>query len=331
LSGVDIQSTQLERNAFYELAEQAKLCYNISSQSKFRLISCSENATFLVEEPKNNLRMLLNIRNPTFKIEELEAEAQWNIELLKNSSLIVPEPMVGIDGKFVQKLTLSEHILEYHCLMTNYVAGISLNDCDKSNIRSHYMKLGETTAILHQNAIQWNKAKSLGFRTFNPFMLKSLEQAKVESNLTDLNSQLFCKAYKVIELRLEHYSKLSRRFGLIHADLRLENLMSFNNKTVVVNFQNCVLSWYLYDCAVSLGDIDLYKTDEILSAWLDGYRRVRNIPKDDRDELPTFLLLYRLQQIYKSRTIGALKTQALCSDFYDQTVLLCEKYLKAYS
>ncbi|WP_411025937.1 phosphotransferase enzyme family protein, partial [Salmonella sp. s54833] len=51
---------------------------------------------------------------------------------------------------------------------------------------------------------------------------------------------------KVIE-RLTDYGMGPERFGLVHADLRMSNLMVHNGKITVIDFDDCGWSWYLAD------------------------------------------------------------------------------------
>ena len=85
------------------------------------------------------------------------------------------------------------------------------------------------------------------------------------------------------------------RFGLVHADLRLANLLVDGDHITVIDFEDCGFSWYLYDLACALtfneGRPDV---QELIALWVDGYRQVEPLPAADEQEIDTFLMLRRL-------------------------------------
>lgn len=56
---------------------------------------------------------------------------------------------------------------------------------------------------------------------------------------------------------LTHYGKDSQRYGLIHADLRLTNLLLLNGETRVIDFDDCGFSWYLHDLAAAISFVGI--------------------------------------------------------------------------
>ena len=98
-----------------------------------------------------------------------------------------------------------------------------------------------------------------------------------------------------IERRLRRYGQGADRFGLIHADLRLANLLLEGPTTKVIDFDDCGFGWYLYDLGAALSFIE-HRPDvpELVDAWVRGYRRVAPLAAEDEAEIPTFILLRRL-------------------------------------
>ena len=68
-------------------------------------------------------------------------------------------------------------------------------------------------------------------------------------------------------------------FGLIHADLHLENALFDGDAVRLIDFDDCGFGYWLYDIAVPLweyrGRADYAA---ILAALLDGYRERRELP-----------------------------------------------------
>jgi Ser/Thr protein kinase RdoA (MazF antagonist) len=69
---------------------------------------------------------------------------------------------------------------------------------------------------------------------------------------------------------------------LVHADLRLANLLVDGDRITVIDFEDCGLSWYLYDLACALtfneGRPDV---PELIGLWVDGYRQVEPLSTED--------------------------------------------------
>jgi len=138
----------------------------------------------------------------------------------------------------------------------------------------------------------------------------------------------------LVRRRLNGLSRDPERFGLIHADLRLANLLVDGDTTSIIDFDDCGYGWYLFDLATALSFLE-ERSDvpELITAWLSGYRRVGDIPADIEPELPTLIMLRRLALIgwvgYQqshlpfAREIGPRFTEDSCR--------LAEEYLDRFA
>lgn len=312
-----------------ELADRAKSLYNISPLSKIQLLKCSENFEYLVDDPKSGLCMLLHI-NQNSK-ENVDAEILWMQELLRNSQIKVPKPFCGSNGKIVQSISIPFFKTKYYCTMFSYVNGKRFSDYPESELNSCYKKLGETAALLHQNSIMWSKHSLLissaagnelnAFPDFHDFRFSGRIGLECEN--------LLSMTLSVIKRRLETYGKSSRRYGLIHGNLTLDNLYLYKDDIVVTNFENCGYGWFLSECGASLSPI-MHKpsAEEYTSSWIDGYRNIRKLTKDEITEIHSFMTLHRialLERILKnSEDTDGSKEIAVSAEI---TAALCEKYL----
>ena len=73
--------------------------------------------------------------------------------------------------------------------------------------------------------------------------------------------------------RLARFGSEPHRYGLVHADLRLANLLEDGDQTYVIDFDDCGFGWFLYDfgTAVSFFEHDP-RVPELTDAWVRGYR-----------------------------------------------------------
>src|SRR5260221_1287501 len=98
--------------------------------------------------------------------------------------------------------------------------------------------------------------------------------------------------------RLASYGRGEDRFGLIHADVRLANLLADGDDIQVIDFDDCGFGWFMFDLATAVSFMEHDpRVPELCDAWVRGYRRVLPLPAADEAEIPTFVLLRRLQLV----------------------------------
>ena len=80
-------------------------------------------------------------------------------------------------------------------------------------------------------------------------------------------------------------------FGLIHADLRLANLLVDGDRLGVIDFDDCGFGWFLYDFAAA---VSFFEHDPavggLAEAWTAGYRRVAPLAEADCAALPALVM-----------------------------------------
>jgi len=94
---------------------------------------------------------------------------------------------------------------------------------------------------------------------------------------------------RILEQAEQEVAKLLRgfgngpdRFGLIHADMRLANLLVSGAQITVIDFDDCGFGWFLYDFAAAISFIeDDPNMPELQDAWLAGYREKRTLSKEE--------------------------------------------------
>lgn len=92
------------------------------------------------------------------------------------------------------------------------------------------------------------------------------------------------------------YGTSQDRFGLIHADMRLANLLVDGEILSLLDFDDSGFSWRLFDLAASLSFIEARPDmPDLAMAWLDAYRRVRPLGPADLAAVPVLIMLRRLQ------------------------------------
>lgn len=343
-ANIDVKAQSLE--IVSELMGQAKLLYDISPLTKMTLLSYNKNMTCLIEDVRDGLYTILRIYRPDYHTkEEIDAEMQWLHALSKNQPpVVLPEPVCGIDGHIVQNLQFPSSLNPCYCVMFSFLRGKTFSMLDEKELVHYFVRLGEITAILHQNAFicgnaawlcrpVWDFDTLLGskahFGLWNGVPLHSTSVAGISYNL----NQIFNRTAKLIKSRLEHFGKSPARFGFINADMQLSHLLLYKNKIAVLDFDDCGTGWFLYDFATAVSFLeDKSYVTQLASAWLEGYRRQRNMTNEEKAEIPTFVIMRRL--VLLCRLVNHFDYDVPAgydSGFIDKTAAIAEKYLSMFS
>ena len=195
--------------------------------------------------------------------------------------------------------------------------------------------LGEVTARMHLHSRKWKRPSGFKRLTWdfdtslgdtNPHWGRWRDGMGVDAE----KQKLFGRTVDLIGKRLAAYGKAEERFGLIHCDLRLANLMIDGTAVKVIDFDDCGFGWFMYDAATP---VSFYEHEpqvpELIESWKTGYRRVIPLTKDDEAEIPTFVMLRRLLLV---AWIGSHKETDLAKSmglpYTEGTSSLCETYLR---
>jgi Ser/Thr protein kinase RdoA (MazF antagonist) len=141
---------------------------------------------------------------------------------------------------------------------------------------------------------------------------------------------LLARLAATIESRLRAYGQGADRFGLVHADIRLANLLVDDGHVRGIDFYDCGYAWFMYDFATTVSFMEEHpRVPELREAWLDGYRSVAPLDAVDEAELDTFVMLRRLLLVAWIGSHHTFATEAaeLGAGFTSVTCELAERYL----
>jgi Ser/Thr protein kinase RdoA (MazF antagonist) len=136
-----------------------------------------------------------------------------------------------------------------------------------------------------------------------------------------------------IAARLRTYGQSAERFGLVHADIRLANLLVDGAHVRVIDFDDCGLAWFMYDFATTVSFVEDHpRVPELRDAWVEGYRSVAPLDAEDEAELDTFVMLRRLLLVAWIGSHHTFATEAaeLGAGFTTGTCALAERYLSTH-
>jgi Ser/Thr protein kinase RdoA (MazF antagonist) len=277
-----------------ETAHAAIALYPISPTSRAELVRYGENTTYRVRDDR--LSLALRLARPGYQSRAgVESEIAW-MSALREQGIVTPAAVPGRNGEVVQQVALPDGGMQL-AVAFEWVEGEPL---PRVKGLDPWNRLGEIMARVHQHACRW--PRPYGF-TRPPWDRDALVGDSPrwgtpvpDGVWSDRERRLILGARDAVRERLEAFGIDPSRYGLIHSDLGFENVLVLgDNSTVVIDFDDCGASWYLYELASALypleGTSGFRARQEMLVA---GYRRARLLPDREVAELPTFLMCRRL-------------------------------------
>ena len=308
--------------------------FDLPDHAAATLINVSENATYRVDDAKSGRRWALRVHRPGYHSPTaIQSELAWAKALRDAGAATTPTAIPGRDGGMLQVVTHASVKRPRVAVLFDWETGKEPAESDVTA----FGQLGETAARMHEHVLTWQRPAWFDRHIWDfDTSLGSTPHWgswRAGMGLTPATEALFARTVDLIRIRLERFGKGPDRFGLVHGDMRLANLLVDAGKVKVIDFDDCGFSWLLYDCATTVSFFE-HKPEvpALLAAWVEGYRRVRPLSAADEAEIPTFVILRRLLLV---AWIGSHSetdlAQSMGVQYTADTVRLCEDYLTSMS
>ena len=327
--------TGLYDDAFVERlrrgAQELAPLWGLGPDTRVRLLTLSENATFLAEDPALDAPAILRVHRPDYHTRaEIESELAWIEALRAEDAVDTPEPL---------RLSTGGHIAAFEDgVQTRHVVGFRFMPGTEpgtdARLTAGFEMLGAISARLHGHVRRWTPPEGFVRKTWNwdsAFGDQPLwGDWRAALGLTEAGRAVLNRLAGSLRTRLADYGSGPDRFGLVHADLRLANLLVDGDRLGVIDFDDCGFSWFAYDfaAAISFLETEPYIPD-LQAAWLQGYRSVAPLDAEHEAMLPTFIMFRRLLLTAWIASHAETETAAWAGleTFTEGTVALAEDYL----
>lgn len=313
------------------LANQSLSLWDVPDGARARLINVSENATYLVEAPGGYKSILRVHRENYHSHRAIECELAWLEALDAEKVVITPGYYVGNNGDPIQQARVEGLADPRYLVLFHFVEGEAPDE--SGDMTGGYEELGAIAARCHEHVLGWQKPYDFERLTWDVDAV--FGEAPTWGNWRDAPEvdgtvkPTLEKVEATIRARLNAFGKAPDRFNLIHADMRLANLLVDGARTRLIDFDDCGWGWFLYDFAAAISFIeDDPRIPDLKAAWVNGYRSVREMSAEEEAEIDTFMMLRRMALLaWIGSHIEAPEPQELAPGFAATTARLGQAWM----
>ncbi|UJW85890.1 phosphotransferase enzyme family protein [Devosia sp. SL43] len=296
-----------------------------------RLVNHSENQTFRIDTPDGRAYSLRVHRTGYQSAASIESELAWLTALRRDTSLAIPEPIAGLDGRLLQHFTTPSGEPRMAVLF-HHIAG--QEPSPDSNLGDLFATLGGCAATMHQHVTGWARPVSFERQVWQAATILDADGPwgdwRIAPGVNAANRPMLDRLDSTLWLRLADYGTAPDRYGLIHADMRLGNLLVDGNQVTLIDFDDCGFCWFTYDFAAA---ISFHETNPAVpalkSAWLDGYQTIRHLSPADLAAMDSMVMLRRMALLAWIGSHAETRlAQTHMKGFADGTAELAERYMR---
>ncbi len=297
--------------------------------ARLSLLNYSENQTFAVTTPAGE-RFCLRVHRPGYQAQAaIESELAWLDAVHRDTDVPVPTAVAGADGNLLQNVGTGDvvRLAALFCFVEGAEPTL------EQDLNGLFSTLGKYAATLHNHVRAWSRPP--GFERFawtaetilpaNGLWGDWRQAPGVDENIRPVLHRL----EKALRQRLAEYGTSPERFGLIHADMRLGNLLADGASVTLIDFDDSGFSWFTYDFAAALSFHEAHPAaPRLREAWLAGYSAIRHFDEADLASIDTMVMLRRMALLAWTGSHAETKlAQTHTNGFAADTARLAENYL----
>ena len=294
---MNTSATDLDASIAAEVTRVVEL-YDFTDDVRVTPLSRSENIVFLVDDPARETKYVARVNSGRLAYhtgELINCELDWLTAIREDTDVIVPEVIADRDGQRVHTLNVPGSPTPRFVSLYSFISGAEPSE---ENLPAEFRRLGSITARLHNHAKSWTPPVGFKRLTWTEDMIldDKLGWGHWQNGvgIEGETAVILERAASVLRRQCEQLPKDRESFGMIHADLRLANILVDGDQIAIIDFDDCGFGWYLSELPAALSFIEDHPDrDTLIHEWIAGYRAVSNLDQAMIDQLPTLFMLRR--------------------------------------
>ena len=303
------------------------------------IVKYRENAVFRVAAADGRDAVLRVHRHGYHSDAALRSELAW-LEALHIDGIAVPAVIPSAAGapfEIVQGAGVPE---PRQVDMLTWMPGIPIGTLEEGlnpaivDVHAVFAGVGRLCARLHNRTETWTPPAGFTRHAWDreglvgpePLWGRFWEAAVLGTE----ERRLIERARASVREALTAYGRSPRRYGLIHADFNLDNMLLDGERVIPLDFDDCGFGWHLFDLATVW---TIYHGSDLAEAIragvVEGYRSERDLPDEELEHLPLFELARAFSYLgwvhTRSETASA---QSLAAEVAQLVCTLGEAYLR---
>jgi len=282
------------------LAIEALKAWNVSN-CRLETIKIRENAVFRVQNDAGLDAAIRIHRHGYHSNAALLSELNW-LRALDQDDIEVPEVIPAKNGDLFV-MTEAIGVPEPRQVdMVKWLEGKPLGSIEEGlsesvdNVADAFREVGALAARLHNHAARWQPPVGFmrhawdldGLTGEEPLWGRFWDLPTLDSAQKALLLRARCTAQD----DLITIGTSSKGYGLIHADLNLDNIILRDGRVTAIDFDDCGYGWHLFDLAtISILFLQTDLSDTVQNAVVEGYRRERVLSDKSLRQMSLFYLL----------------------------------------
>ncbi len=294
-----MRCNQLHDVRWADYTEEALRAWNLQDAHVTKL-SLSENATYLIQDA-TGVRGVLRMHRPGYRTRaEIESELAWLDAIEETGRIHIARAMPTCDGS---KLGVFKNPLgdKQYAVLFNYLRGTTPHDADFTD---NLERIGSVAAILHTMSRTWMPPQGFTRATYdcNHMFGSTCDYGdwRLTTGIDSTQREVFERVERKIRHELASAASRNAGFGLIHSDIRSDNLVIADDGTVqLLDFDDCAFGWYMFDLACTF-TFDAARDDleQQIKTYLAGYMNAGgSLNASDFALVPTCFMARQLQML----------------------------------
>ena len=303
------------------------------------IVKYRENAVFRVQAADGHDAVLRVHRHGYHSDAALRSELAW-MKALHAEGIDVAAVIPSATGEWFETVR-AEGVPEPRQVdMLTWMPGIPIGTLEEGlnpaihDVHTVFVGVGRLCARLHNQTEAWTLPAGFTRHAWDreglvgpePLWGRFWEAAVLGTEERNLIERARATAREA----LSAYGRSPRRYGLIHADFNLDNMLFDGDRVIPLDFDDCGFGWHLFDLATVW---TIYHGSELAEAIragvVDGYRRERDLPDEELAHMPLLELGRAFSYLgwvhTRSETASA---QSLAREVAQLVCTLAEAYLR---